>query len=83
SRMAHIEAISARQEEAVARVEAERARIGARVARVRMVPVTFNTSEIPAVACPRVRVTVPRVSVPRVPMIPAPVVRVEAGGGSI
>ncbi|MFZ0951809.1 MAG: hypothetical protein WAN17_06060 [Candidatus Sulfotelmatobacter sp.] len=81
--MARMEAMSARQEAAMARVEAERARIEARVARVRMMPVAFNTLEIPVVACPRVRVNVPRVRVPRVPMIPAPVVQVETGGGPI
>jgi hypothetical protein len=81
--LAHFEAMSARQEAAMARVEAERARIEARVARVRMMPVAFNTSEIPVVACPRIRVNVPRVRVPRVPMMPAPVVRVETGGGPI
>jgi hypothetical protein len=83
SGMATIEAMSARQEAALARVEAERARIEARVARVRMMPVAFNTLEIPTVACPRVRVNVPRVRVPRVSVIPAPVVRVETGGGPI
>jgi hypothetical protein len=83
SGMAQIEAMSARQEAAMARVEVERARIEARVARVRMMPVALNTLEIPVVACPRVRVNVPRVRVPRVPMIPAPVVRVETGGGPI
>ena len=57
--MARMEAMSARQEAAMARVEAERARIEARVARVRMMPVAFNTLEIPVVACPRVRVNVP------------------------
>jgi len=83
SGMARIEAVSARQEAAMARVEAERARIDAGVARVRMMPVAFNALEIPAVVCPRVRVSVPRVRVPRVPMIPAPVVRVETSGGPI
>jgi hypothetical protein len=83
SGMAHIEVMSARQEAALARVEAQRARIEARVVRVRMTPVTFNTLEIPVVACPRVRVSVPRVSMPWVPMTPAPVVRVETGGGPI
>jgi hypothetical protein len=83
SGMVHIEAMSARQEAALVRMEAQRARIEARVARVRMLPVAFNTVEIPVVACSRVRVNVPRVSVPRVPRIPAPVVRVETGGGPI
>jgi hypothetical protein len=83
SGMAHIEAMSARQEAALARIEEQRARIEERVARVRMTPLAFNTLEIPSVACPRVRVSVPRVRVPRVPMIPAPVVRVETGGGPI
>jgi len=83
SGMAHIEAMSARQEAALARVEAQRAQIEARVARVRLTPVALNTLEIPLVACPRVRVNIPRVRVPRVPRIPAPVVRVETGGGPI
>jgi hypothetical protein len=83
SGMGHFEAMSARQEAALARVEAERARLEARVARVRMTTVAFNTLEIPAVACTRVRVNVPHVRVPRVPMIPAPVVQVETSGGPI
>ena len=62
--MTRIEAMSARQEAAMARVEADRARIEAQVARVRMMPVAFNTLEIPVVACPRMRINVPRVRVP-------------------
>jgi hypothetical protein len=83
--MGHFEAMSARQEAMLARVEADRARIEAQVARVRVAPVAFTSVEIPVVACPRVRVNVPRGSVPRVPRInvPAPVVRVELGGGPI
>ena len=81
--MTRIEAMSARQEAAMARVEADRARIEAQVARVRMMPVAFNTLEIPVVACPRMRINVPRVRVPRVPVIPAPAVQVETGGGPI
>lgn len=80
--MAHFEAMSARQEAALARVEVSRARIEAQVAGLRMMPVAFNTVEIPVVSCPRVRVSVPRVSVPRLPMvrIPAPAVQVEMPG---
>ena len=81
--MSRMEAMSARQEAAMARVEAERARIEAQVARVRMMPVAFNTLEIPVVACPRMRINVPRVRVPRVPVIPAPAVQVETGSGPI
>jgi len=80
--VAQFEAMSAREEAARARVEAARTRIEARAARVRMVPVAFNAVEIPVVACPRVRVSVPRVNVPRLPVveIPAPVVHVEMVG---
>jgi hypothetical protein len=80
--MAHFEVMSARQEAALARVEVQRAQIEAQVVRARMAPVAFSRVEIPAVACPRVRISVPRVRVPRVPVvrIPARVVRVEMVG---
>jgi hypothetical protein len=66
-------------------MEANRARIEAQVARVRLAPVAFQSITSPVVACPRVRVNVPRVIVPKVPVvrIPAPVVDVEMGAGPI
>lgn len=80
--MAHFEAMSARQEASLARMESNRARIEAQIARVRIVPVVFSTVDIPAVSCPRVRVSVPRVNIPQVPRvrIPAPIVHVETLG---
>lgn len=80
--MAHFEAMSEREETALARVEAQRAWIEARVVGARLVPVAFDAVEIPGVACPRVRVNVPRMNVPEVPMvkIPAPMVHVEVAG---
>jgi hypothetical protein len=80
--MAHFEAMSARQEAALARVEANRVRMEAQVARLRLAPVAFDSITIREVACPRVRVSVPRVGIPRLPVvkIPAPVVHVEMKG---
>jgi hypothetical protein len=80
--MARFEVMSARQEAALARMEAQRARVEAQVARVRLAPVAFSAVNIPEVACPRVRVSVPRVSVPPMPRIriAAPAVQVELPG---
>ena len=68
---AQVEAVSARQEAALARVEARQARIeartAARMARVEVMPASFNTVTVPAV-CPRVHVRIPRVNVPQVEM---------------
>ncbi len=62
SDMARLEAISAREEARVARLEASRARVEARVeaqvARMRMMPASFNP-----MACPRVEISVPGVHV--------------------
>ncbi len=83
--MARFEAMSAREEGPLARMEAHRARMDAQVEHVRLAPVAFNTVEIPAVTCPRVRVNVlrinaPCVSVPQLLMVPAPGVQVEMLG---
>jgi hypothetical protein len=79
------DAMSAREEAALARLEANRARIEAQVARIRIAPVAFSMAKIPVVSCRQVRLDIPPVNVPRLPMIriPAPVVRVELGGGPI
>lgn len=74
------EVMAARQQEALARVEANRARIEMRLARVRMAnfnPVIVRT---PRVACPRVNVRIPRIPTINMPAIhvpSTPVVRVE------
>ena len=56
----------------LARLQANRARVEARVSRVRVPTFAFTSVSVPSVhvsACPRVRVSVPRISVPATPVV--------------
>jgi hypothetical protein len=77
------EAMSAREQARLARLEANRARmeaqIQARLSRVRFADANFSpvVVQVPRIACPRVRVNIPRM--PRI-NIPAPAVHVDYSG---
>ena len=70
--------LSAKEQAELARFATNRARIEARVARIRIPAVALNAMDVPAPhisICPRVRVNVPRIHVPSVPRV-----RVEMPG---
>ena len=78
-----LEAMSAREQARLARLEANRAwmeaQIQARLARVRFADANFSpvVVRVPKIACPRVRVNIPHM--PRI-QVPAPAVHVEYSG---
>jgi hypothetical protein len=64
--------LSAKEQAELARFATNRARIEARVARIRIPAVALNAMDVPAPhisICPRVRVNVPRIHVPSVPRV--------------
>ena len=79
----HFEVMSAREQAKLARLETQRARIGARVAQLLIPPMAFNpvVVQAPRSVCPRVRVSMPRI--PAVKMPALPVVHIENGFGSV
>jgi hypothetical protein len=88
---AHFDQMTAQQEVQLARLEANRDRMEARIeaqveaktARIRIPAVAFSpvVVRVPAVsACPRIRVSVPRVPMVR---IPAAAIDIESGNGPI
>lgn len=81
---ARLNLISARDRVEVAKWQANRdrmeARIEAQAARIRIPAVAFNAVSVRVPACPRIRVEVPQVPMVR---IPAPVIEVESGSGPI
>jgi hypothetical protein len=75
-----IEVMSAREEQQLARFEANRVRIQAQLARVSMAnfnPVAVRT---PKVVCPRVRVNIPEMPAMKMKMPQLPVVHVDYAG---
>ena len=78
ARFTQFEVMSARQQAALVRLEANRARMEAEVARIRIPAVALNPIVVPSPrisVCPRVRVNVPRVKI-----LPMPMVHVEMPG---
>ena len=74
----NFEVMSAREQAQLARLAANRARIEARVARIRIPALAFNPVVVPTPhvsVCPRVRV-----SAPAIPAIKAPMVHIEMPG---
>ncbi len=73
------ERMTARQEQAMARVEATRARIGVRLARLQMANFNPVVVRVPKVVCPRVRMSMRRMSVASIPgvVVTPQAIRVE------
>ena len=71
--------MTAREEEALARLEANRARMEARLVRLNMVNFTPVMMRGPRVVCPRVHVSVPQIPAMRMPVMkmPAPAIHIE------
>ena len=79
-----VQMMSARQRARLARLEAERIRMEARLAQLRIPAAAFNPVVVQAPSfsrCPRLRVSVPRIPSVRVPA--TPVVHIENGFGSV
>lgn len=84
-RLAHFDAMSAREQARLDRLEASRERMAARIearvdaetAGIRIPAVALNSIEVhvPQISCPRVRVSIPR--------LPAPVLSMESDNGPI
>jgi len=70
--------MTAREEAALARVEARRVRMEAQIARLNMANFNPVAVHVPRVVCPRVRVSLPRMPMMKMPS--TPVVHVEYSG---
>jgi len=78
-----VEAMTAREESAMARLEAKRARMETQLARLNMANFNPVMMRAPRAVCPRVHVSIPRIPMMKMPVIQvpsAPVVHVEYMG---